>query len=92
MPEGDRLQLRSTVATHQARHELTHGTLLAALPTPFHRPIDQATDHPYIRHAKASMTLDIYADLFDEDLDGVADRLDAAIQATADALRMASEA
>ncbi len=25
-------------------------------------------------HAKASMTLDIYADLFDEDLDGVADR------------------
>ena len=38
-------------------------------------------------HAKASMTLDIYADLFDEDFDGVADRLDAAIQATADALR-----
>jgi hypothetical protein len=31
-------------------------------------------------HAKASMTLDTYADLFDEDLDGVADRLDAAIQ------------
>ena len=28
-------------------------------------------------HAKASMTLDVYADLFDEDLDG--DRLDAAI-------------
>ncbi|KAA0117287.1 site-specific integrase [Mycolicibacterium sp. P9-22] len=38
-------------------------------------------------HAKASMTLDIYADLFDEDLDEVADRLDAAIKATADALR-----
>ncbi|OBB94337.1 hypothetical protein A5782_09495 [Mycobacterium sp. 852002-40037_SCH5390672] len=35
-------------------------------------------------HAKASMTLDIYANLFDEDLDGVAVRLDAAIQATAD--------
>ena len=35
------------------------------------------------------MTLEIYADLFDEDLDGVADRLDAAIQATADALRTA---
>ena len=31
-------------------------------------------------HAKASMTLDVYADLFDEDLDGVADRLDAAIR------------
>ncbi|BBY13822.1 tyrosine-type recombinase/integrase [Mycobacterium marseillense] len=40
-------------------------------------------------HAKASMTLDTYADLFDEDLDEVADRLDAAIQLTADALRTA---
>jgi hypothetical protein len=40
-------------------------------------------------HAKASMTLDTYADLFDQDLDGVADRLDAAIQITADALRTA---
>jgi integrase len=40
-------------------------------------------------HAKASMTLDIYADLFDEDLDGVADRLDSAIRSTADQLRTA---
>ena len=38
-------------------------------------------------HAKASMTLDVYADLFDEDLDGVADRLDAAIKSAADPLR-----
>lgn len=38
-------------------------------------------------HAKASMTLDTYADLFDTDLDGVADALDAAIRSTADALR-----
>ena len=38
-------------------------------------------------HAKASMTLDIYADLFDEDLDGVADRLDSAIRSAADQLR-----
>jgi len=38
-------------------------------------------------HAKASMTLDVYADLFDEDLDGVADRLDAAIRSAADQLR-----
>jgi integrase len=30
-------------------------------------------------HAKASMTLDVYADLFDDELDVVADRLDAAI-------------
>ena len=37
-------------------------------------------------HANASMTLDVYADLFDEDLDGVADRLDTAIRAAADQL------
>ena len=33
-------------------------------------------------HAKASMTLDVYADLFDYDLDIVADRLDTAIITT----------
>ena len=38
-------------------------------------------------HAKASMTLDVYADLFDDDVDNVADRLDAAIKSTADSLR-----
>lgn len=38
-------------------------------------------------HAKASMTLDVYADLFDEDLDGVAARLDVAIKSAADPLR-----
>lgn len=38
-------------------------------------------------HAKASMTLDVYADLFDEDLDGVADCLDTAIRSAADQLR-----
>jgi integrase len=38
-------------------------------------------------HAKASMTLDVYADLFDDDLDGVAARLDAAIKSTADPLQ-----
>jgi integrase len=43
-------------------------------------------------HAKASMTLDVYADLFDEDLDGVADRLDAAIKSAADGLRTARKA
>jgi integrase len=43
-------------------------------------------------HAKASMTLDVYADLFDKDLDGVADRLDAAIKSTADRLRTTQNA
>ena len=38
-------------------------------------------------HASAAMTLDVYADLFDEDLDGVAERLDTAIRSTADQLR-----
>lgn len=37
-------------------------------------------------HAKASMTLDTYADLFDEDLDAVAANLDAAIAAAGDQL------
>jgi hypothetical protein len=32
-------------------------------------------------HAKASMTLDVYADLFDTDLDAVVVELDAAIRA-----------
>ncbi len=33
-------------------------------------------------HASAAMTLDRYADLFDDDLDDVADRLDALRSAT----------
>ena len=35
-------------------------------------------------HAKASMTLDVYADLFDDDLDAVAVQLDAAITKAAE--------
>ena len=35
-------------------------------------------------HAKASMTLDVYADLFDKDLDSVAANLDKAIKAAGD--------
>src|ERR1700745_1617637 len=31
-------------------------------------------------HASAAMTLDVYADLFDDDLDDVADRLDSPIK------------
>jgi hypothetical protein len=38
-------------------------------------------------HAKASMTLDVYDDLFDEDLDEVAANLDAAIRSAAYPLR-----
>ncbi|BCZ23054.1 hypothetical protein MTY59_29090 [Mycobacterium senriense] len=39
-----------------------------------------------LAHAKASMPLDVYADLFDEDLDHVATNLDAAIRSAADRL------
>jgi integrase len=42
-------------------------------------------------HAKASMTLDVYADLFDDDLDAVAVNLDAAIQSAAAPLRPRSQ-
>jgi integrase len=35
-------------------------------------------------HASAAMTLDVYADLFEDDLDGVADRLDEAISRAAE--------
>ena len=43
-------------------------------------------------HASAAMTLDIYAGLFDDDLDAVADRLDeAAARARADSVRTAPE-
>jgi hypothetical protein len=40
-------------------------------------------------HARATMTLDVYADLFDEDLDVVAGQLDTAIRSAADQLRTA---
>lgn len=33
-------------------------------------------------HASASMTLDVYSDLFDDDLNAVADRLDQRLAAT----------
>lgn len=32
-------------------------------------------------HASAAMTLDVYSDLFDDDLDAVSDRLDQAVAA-----------
>ncbi|WP_255509031.1 tyrosine-type recombinase/integrase [Micromonospora sp. A202] len=42
-------------------------------------------------HASAAMTLDVYADLFEDDLDQVADRLDrAAGRAAADSVRTES--
>jgi len=34
------------------------------------------TDHPYIQHKSAVMTLDVYAGLFDDDLDALAARMD----------------
>jgi integrase len=42
-------------------------------------------------HAKASMTLDVYADLFDADLDDVATNLDVAIRSAAYPLRTGND-
>lgn len=42
-------------------------------------------------HAKASMTLDVYADLFEDDLDAVAVNLDAAIRSAAYPLRTGND-
>ena len=38
----------------------------------------EGQSHALLGHASASMTLDVYADLFDDDLDGVAVAMDAA--------------
>ena len=71
----------------------------ASLPIPFAtRPASLAVSaganlkavQRMLGHAKASMTLDVYADLFDDDLDVVADQLDTAIKSTADSLRTGS--
>jgi site-specific recombinase XerD len=42
-------------------------------------------------HAKASMTLDVYTDLFDADLDDVANNLNAAIRSAAYPLRTGND-
>ncbi len=54
----------------------------AALAIVRHGPVQRM-----LGHAKASMTLDVYADLFDADLDAVAANLDEAIKSAADPLR-----
>lgn len=79
--------LIGTETSRPSRHELRHTA--ASLAVSAHA--NSKAVQRMLGHAKASITLDIYADLFDEDLDGVADRLDAAIQATADVLRTASK-
>jgi integrase len=42
-------------------------------------------------HAKASMTLDVYTDLFDADLNDVANNLDAAIRSAVYPLRTGND-
>jgi len=56
MPQRDRGQLRPTMVTDQARHELVHRGLLARRstdPRPGGRP---AADHPYIKHESIAST------------------------------------
>lgn len=68
-------------------HELRHTAASLAVSTGAHVKSVQAM----LGHASAAMTLDTYADLFDDDLDAVADRLDAVARAArgllADSLR-----
>ena len=52
-------------------------------------PKRKHADRGYLTHAQVA-TLDVYADLFDDDLDTVADRLDAALKSAADSLRAKS--
>jgi integrase len=58
-------------------HELRHTAASLAVSAGANVKAVQAM----LGHAKASMTLDVYADLFDDDLEAVADRLDAIAQA-----------
>jgi integrase len=58
-------------------HELRHTAASLAVSAGANVKAVQAM----LGHASAAMTLDTYADLFDDDLDAVADRLDAVIRA-----------
>lgn len=68
-------------------HELRHTAASLAVSAGANVKAVQAM----LGHASAAMTLDTYADLFDDDLDAVADRLDAVVRAArgllADSLR-----
>jgi hypothetical protein len=57
MPEGDRDQLRPTMMTDQARHELLHAGLLARWSTDPRQDDRPAADHPYIQHRSVTTTL-----------------------------------
>ncbi|WP_158074104.1 tyrosine-type recombinase/integrase, partial [Micromonospora sp. CB01531] len=61
-------QLLGCLTPHELRHtaaslEVAEGANVKAVP-------------PMLGHASAGMTLDVYADLFEDHLDQVADRLD----------------
>ena len=61
-------------------HELRHTAASLAVSAGANVKAVQAM----LGHASAAMTLDTYADLFDDDLDAVADRLDAVVRAARD--------
>ena len=72
------------------------GGLLARRSTDPTRPGGRpASDHPYIKHASAVLTLDTYADLFPDDLEQVSAALDEArgqaMKSIADQLRTGVE-
>lgn len=61
-------------------HDLRHTAASLAISAGAHVKAVQRM----LGHAKASMPLDVYADLFDDDLDDVAANLDAAMRADGD--------
>jgi hypothetical protein len=66
---------------HITPHDLRHTAASLAVASGAHAKSVQRM----LGHASAAMTLDVYAGLFDDDLTALADRMDAAARAAADA-------
>jgi integrase len=78
-----RSSIRRNALTRITAHDLRHTAASLAISAGANVKAVQRM----LGHARASMTPDVYADLFDADLDAVAARLDSAIETAADALR-----
>jgi integrase len=77
MPEGR--PVVSSITPHDLRHTAASLSVSAGA--------NVKAVQRMLGHAKASMTLDVYADLFDADLDDAATNLDVAIRSAAYPLR-----
>ena len=68
---------RVTWSAHVTPHDLRHTAASPAISAGANPKAVQKM----LGHAKASMTLDVYADLFEDDLEAVAEALDVAVRA-----------